>query len=168
MADPDEGRMIYIKGLDWSAGWWDLKDFLKQAAAPEYVSVLTDSWGVSRGVGFARMATEADAQAVIAALNGENWQGKKMTVDLWSGPKPPQAEAKSKDGGGSGGGKGKGKGKGWSKGGNQSFMDGMWGMLSVMKALDKSSSWGKGGNSWGSSSGWKSDSASSSSNFMGW
>jgi RNA recognition motif-containing protein len=60
--------------------------------------------GRSKGFGFVEMASDAEAQAAIAALNGKEVDGRALTVN--------EARPKTEGGGGRGGGRGFGGGGG--------------------------------------------------------
>jgi len=90
---PDEPRMVYIGNLPFNIKWQDLKDHMKQAGEVEFAKILTQDgsdWGRSRGVAYARYATENEAKAAIATLNGTDLGGRTITVDVWTGAKPRQ------------------------------------------------------------------------------
>lgn len=92
--NPDEGRMIYVGGLCMGVFWQELKDHMKQVGTIEFVEVIQDEWGKSKGTGFVRYSTEEEAQAAIEQLNGTEISSKDgsrsatIEVDLWTGPKP--------------------------------------------------------------------------------
>merc|ERR1719277_1718891 len=88
--DPDEGRMIYVGKVPFSANWQKLKDHMKQAGEVEFVQILSNEYGKSRGVGFVRYSTAEMAQAAIATLNGTTMEGTDhpLEVDVWTGAKP--------------------------------------------------------------------------------
>jgi RNA recognition motif-containing protein len=64
--------------------------------------------GQSKGFGFVEMGSDQEAQAAIAALNGQEMNGRPLTVN----------EARPKEGGGGGGGRG-GYGGGGGGGGGR-------------------------------------------------
>merc|ERR1740123_98153 len=119
--DPDEGRMIYVGGMPQNAEWQELKDHMKQAGNVEFVQVLTNEFGQSRGVGFVRYATAEEADYAVQELNGTQMNGmsgnKVLQIDLWTGEKPKTNKGRAiPDGQAAGGGKG-GCGKGGCGGG---------------------------------------------------
>lgn len=99
-ADPDEGRMIYVGGVPPSAEWQELKDHMKQVGTVEFVQILNGERGLPRGVGFVRYATEDEANAAMAELNGSVMEGmapgKTLIVDAWTGQKPLTNKGKAK------------------------------------------------------------------------
>ena len=81
--------------------------------------MITDKFtGQSRGFGFVEMATQEEAKAAIAALNGSQMDGRPLTVNE-AKPQEPRT------GGGSGGGGGRfgggGGGGGGDRGGRSRF-----------------------------------------------
>jgi len=159
---PDEPRMVYVGNLPFNAEWQELKDFMKQAGTVEFASVLTQDgtdWGRSRGVGFVRYATEAEAKNAIATLNGMAMGERTISVDAWTGRKPGLAKGWGKGmlpfkgmnkgqmmamwKGMSKGGKGGGVfgGKGWSKGGGNVRMHGDSSQLVYVGNLPPRAEW---------------------------
>merc|ERR1740123_1594183 len=121
--DPDEGRMIYVGGMPQNAEWQELKDHMKQAGNVEFVQVLTNEFGQSRGEGFVRFATVEEAEYAIQELNGTQMAGmsgnRVLQIDLWTGEKPKTNKGRAMpDGQAAMGGCGKGGcGKGGCGGG---------------------------------------------------
>jgi RNA recognition motif-containing protein len=71
--------------------------------------------GRSKGFGFVEMASDAEAQAAIAALNGQEVDGRTLTVNE---AKPKEDRPRGGGGGyGGGGGGGYGGGGGGGRGG---------------------------------------------------
>merc|ERR1719464_1252001 len=85
---PDEGRGVYVGGLNFSTQWQKLKDHMRQAGNVEYVDVLMNEMGQPKGVGYVRYATEAEAQQAVSQMNGSILDEKQLAVDPWTGPKP--------------------------------------------------------------------------------
>jgi RNA recognition motif-containing protein len=73
--------------------------------------------GRSKGFGFVEMGSDAEAQAAITALNGQQIGGRPLTVN----------EARPKEGGGGGGGRGGGGGYGGGRGGGGGYGGGRGG-----------------------------------------
>jgi RNA recognition motif-containing protein len=77
--------------------------------------------GRSKGFGFVEMATDQEAQAAIAALNGQEHQGRALTVNE---ARPREERGRGFGGGGGGGGRGgygggRGGGGGYGGGGGR-------------------------------------------------
>ncbi len=105
------GSKIYVGGLPYSADDAQLSELFTPHGNVESVKVITDRFtGQSRGFGFVEMASATEAQAAIAALDGTELGGRKLTVN----EARPQ-EARSGKGGGGGGGGGGGFGGGGGK-----------------------------------------------------
>ncbi len=108
------GSKIYVGGLPYSADDAQLSDLFTPHGNVESVKVITDRFtGQSRGFGFVEMSTATEAQAAIAALDGTELGGRKLTVNE---ARPQEARS---GGGGGGGGGGKGGGGGGFGGGKR-------------------------------------------------
>jgi RNA recognition motif-containing protein len=98
---------MYVGNLAFSSTEDQIRDMFAQHGEVATVSLVTDrDTGQPRGFGFVEMPNDGQAQAAIAALHGQNFQGRNLTVN----------EARPKTGGGGGGGYG-GGGGGGSRGG---------------------------------------------------
>ena len=76
------------------------------------VKLVTDrETGRSRGFAFVEMASPADAEAAIAALNGRDLDGRTLKVN--------EAQERPRGGGGGGGGGREGGRGGWGRGGGR-------------------------------------------------
>lgn len=104
-------KKLYVGNLPWSTTNDDLSQLFGQHGAVTSASVLSDKMtGRSRGFGFVEMENDADAEAAIAALNGQEYQGRKMVVNE-ARPmedRPPRRSGGGGYGGGHGGGGGYG------------------------------------------------------------
>jgi RNA recognition motif-containing protein len=99
MAQRDEGYMkLYVGNLPYSASEDDLKQAFEPHGQVESTAIIMDrNTGQSKGFGFVEMSSKEEAESAIEALNGQEFQGRKMIVN----------EARPKqDRGGSGGGRG--------------------------------------------------------------
>ena len=82
----------------------------------ESAQIITDrDSGRSKGFGFVEMSSDAEAQAAIAALNGQENNGRPLTVNE---AKPREERPRGSFGGGGGGGGGYGGG---NRGGGRRF-----------------------------------------------
>jgi len=93
------GKKLYVGNLSYNT----TDDGLRQMFAPHGTVtsaqvVMDRDTGRSRGFGFVEMASDQEAQAAVAALNGQQVDGRSLTVN----------EARPKTGGGGGGGGGRG------------------------------------------------------------
>ena len=93
------GSKLYVGNLSYDTTGSDLEQLLAQHGTVQSAEVIQDrDTGRSKGFGFVQMGSDAEAQAAIAALNGQQHDGRNLTVN----------EAKPKEnrsGGGGGGGR---------------------------------------------------------------
>jgi len=99
------GRKLYVGNLNYETTSDDLKQLFAAHGTVTSADVIMDrSTGRSKGFGFVEMSSDAEAQAAISALNGQQNNGRPLTVN----------EAKPREdrprGGGGGGGRGFGGG----------------------------------------------------------
>lgn len=74
-------KTIYFGNLPWAVTSEDLEQAVGQYAEVIAARIATDrETGRSRGFGFVEV-NEEQAQAVIDALNGSDWQGRQLTVN---------------------------------------------------------------------------------------
>ena len=93
------GSKLYVGNLSYDTTNADLEQLLGQHGTVQSAEVIQDrDTGRSKGFGFVQMGSDAEAQAAIAALDGQPHDGRNLTVN----------EAKPKEnrsGGGGGGGR---------------------------------------------------------------
>ena len=78
---------LYVGGLSYSTTSESLRQYFAQCGTVESATVITDRMsGDSRGFGFVEMSTEAEAQAAIAKLNDQAFEGRKLIVNMAKGP----------------------------------------------------------------------------------
>jgi RNA recognition motif-containing protein len=100
---------LYVGNLSYEVTENDLNDaFAAHGTVTEATLMMDRSTSRSRGFGFVTMSTDAEAQKAIAALNGTEFKGRALTVNV---ARPPAERA-----GGGGGGRGYGGGY---RGGNR-------------------------------------------------
>ena len=92
------GSRIYIGNLSWDTNEETLTAALTEGGrGVREVHIVTDrETGRPRGFAFAEMANEADAQAAIQAMDGQELDGRPLTVN--------EARERQPRGGGGGGG----------------------------------------------------------------
>ena len=101
---------IYVGNLPFGYGEEEVRQLFGEFGEVQRVSLITDrATGQSRGFGFVEMGDDTMAQAAIAALDGRDVDGRKLTVNV--------AKPKAPGGGGGGGGR---SGGGRSGGGGHS------------------------------------------------
>src|SRR5436190_16493901 len=107
------GKKLYVGNLSYSVDSSELEQLFGQHGQVLSAQIINDrDTGRSKGFGFVEMANDAEADAAIAALNGQEHGGRALTVN----------EARPREdrgGGGGGGGRGgyAGGGGGRSSGG---------------------------------------------------
>jgi cold-inducible RNA-binding protein len=78
---------LYVGGLSYSTTSESLRQYFAQCGTVESAAVITDRMsGDSRGFGFVEMSTEAEAQAAIAKLNDQAFEGRKLIVNVAKAP----------------------------------------------------------------------------------
>src|SRR5262245_25948620 len=93
------GRKLYVGNLVYGVTVADLEQLFGQHGTVQSAQVITDrDTGQSKGFAFVEMGSDQEAQAAIAALNGQQLQGRALTVN--------EAKPKTEGGGKGGGGKG--------------------------------------------------------------
>jgi cold-inducible RNA-binding protein len=101
------GRKLYVGNLGYGVSSSDLEQMFSQHGKVDSAQVIEDrSTGQSKGFGFVEMGSDAEAQAAINALNGQDHGGRALTVNE-AKPRAPRT-----GGGGYGGGGGRGYGRG--------------------------------------------------------
>ncbi len=74
---------IYVGNLSFNTTSSDLQNLFAEHGQVEKAQVITDrDTGRSRGFGFVEMSSADAAQAAIDALNGQNVDGRNVTVNL--------------------------------------------------------------------------------------
>src|SRR5262245_48457317 len=104
------GRKLYVGNLGYGVTDADLSKMFEAHGTVESAQVIMDrDTGRSKGFGFVEMKNDQEAQAAIAALNGQHSGGRPLTVNA--------ARTQTEGGrGGSGGRGGYGGGRGGSGG----------------------------------------------------
>jgi len=109
------GKKLYVGNMSYEMDNTALTQMFSAHGTVESAQVITDrSTGRSKGFGFVEMGSEAEAKAAITALNGQDCNGRALTVNE---AKPREDRGGSVGGGGSRGGYGGGGGRGGYGGG---------------------------------------------------
>ena len=91
------GAKLYVGNLGYNVSSSDLESLLSQHGTVESAEVISDRMtGRSKGFGFVEMSSEEEARAAIEALNGQEHDGRALTVNE-AKPRVPR------EGGGGGG-----------------------------------------------------------------
>ena len=104
------GKKLYVGNLTYGVTDSTLEQMFAPHGTVQSAQVIMDrDTGRSKGFGFVEMGSDQEAQAAIAALNGQEHDGRRLTVN----------EARPKTEGGRGGGGGGGGGRGGYGGGRR-------------------------------------------------
>src|SRR5262249_18957927 len=104
------GKKLYVGNLGYGVTDSDLTKMFEPHGTVESAQVIMDrDTGRSKGFGLVEMKSDQEAQAAIAALNGQDNGGRPLTVN--------EARPKTEGGRGGGGGRGGYGGKGGGGGG---------------------------------------------------
>ena len=116
------GSKLYVGNLSYDTTGSDLEQLFAQHGTVQSAEVIADrETGRSKGFGFVQMGSDAEAQAAIAALNGQQHDGRNLTVNE-AKPKENRSGGGGGYGGGGGGGRrGGGGGYGGGGGGRRSY-----------------------------------------------
>ena len=91
------GKKLYVGNLSYDVDSSALGEMFTAHGTVERSQIITDrDTGQSKGFGFVEMSSDGEAQAAIAALNGQQHGGRALTVNE---AKPKE----SRNGGGRGG-----------------------------------------------------------------
>ena len=108
-------KKLFVGNLPWSATNDDLQQLFSAHGTVTSATIITDKMsGRSRGFGFVEMENDAEAEAAIAAVNGQDMDGRKVMVNE-ARPMTDRPQRSGGFGGGHGGGRG---GYGGGRGGN--------------------------------------------------
>jgi RNA recognition motif-containing protein len=100
------GKRLYVGNLPYDVDSSALEQMFVPHGTIVSAEVIEDrSTGRSKGFGFVEMGTDAEAQAAIGALNGQDQGGRPLTVS----EAKPRAPRDSGGGGGYGGGRDSGR-----------------------------------------------------------
>src|SRR5579884_2688024 len=76
------GKKLYVGNLGYEMTDGDLSNLFASHGAVQSAQVVLDrDTGRSRGFGFVEMGSDQEAQAAIAALNGQHSGGRPLTVN---------------------------------------------------------------------------------------
>lgn len=99
------GKKLYVGNLAYGVSDSDLEQLFAAHGTVQSAQVIMDrDTGRSKGFGFVEMGSDQEAQAAIAALNGQQVDGRSLTVN----EARPKTEGGGRGGYGGGGGGGRG------------------------------------------------------------
>src|SRR3954466_10847006 len=111
------GKKLYVGNLSYDVDSSALEQLFAAHGTVESAQIINDrDTGRSKGFGFVEMGTDEEAQKAIAALNGQQNNGRALTVNE---AKPREERPRGGGGGGGGGGYGGGGGRGGGGGGER-------------------------------------------------
>ncbi len=97
------GKKLYVGNLSYDVSSSDLEGLLSPHGTVQSAEVIMDrATGRSKGLGFVEMDSDAEAQAAIAALDGQEQGGRNIKVNE---AKPREPRSGGGGGGGGGGGR---------------------------------------------------------------
>jgi RNA recognition motif-containing protein len=103
------GKRLYVGNLSYQVDSSELEQMFSAHGTVQSAEVVSDRMtGRSKGFGFVEMGTDEEAQKAIAALNGQQNNGRALTVN----EAKPREDRPRGGGGGGGGGYGGGRGGG--------------------------------------------------------
>ncbi len=101
-------KNIFVGNLSFGATEDTVRSLFEQYGTVERVSIVTDrDTGRAKGFGFVEMTGDAEAERAISSLNGQELDGRNLTIN--------EARPKEDRGGGFGGGRGNGGGGGGAR-----------------------------------------------------
>ena len=109
------GNKLYVGNLPYSFRDEDMQQAFSQFGNVSSAKVMMErDTGRSKGFGFVEMGSDAEAQAAIKGMNGQNMGGRDLVVNE---ARPMEARLPRSGGGGYGGGGSGGGGGGYGGGG---------------------------------------------------
>jgi RNA recognition motif-containing protein len=110
------GKKLYVGNLSYSVDSSALEQLFGAHGTVVSAQIINDrDTGRSKGFGFVEMSSDTEAQAAIAALNGQQHEGRALTVN----EARPREDRSGGGGGGGRGGYGGGGGRGGFGGGGR-------------------------------------------------
>jgi len=98
-------KRLYVGNLKYTVSSEQLQDLFEQYGTVSSATVLSDrETGRSRGFGFVEMSNDEEAIAAIESLDGQDFDGRRLTVN--------EARPRTPGGGGGGGYRGGGGSRG--------------------------------------------------------
>ena len=115
------GKKLYVGNMSYDMDSSGLQELFGAHGTVQSAEIISDrETGRSKGFGFVQMGSDTEAQAAIAALNGQQHDGRALTVN----EAKPKESRPGGGGGGRGGYGGGGGGRGGSGGGGGGYAGG--------------------------------------------
>ena len=115
------GKKLYVGNLTYGMTDTDLQNLFGPFGTVESAQIIMDrDTGRSKGFGFVEMGSSAEATAAINALNQQDVNGRKLTVNE-AKPREDRGGGRGGSGGGYGGGRGGSGGYGGGGGGGRRY-----------------------------------------------
>jgi RNA recognition motif-containing protein len=96
---PNMAKKLYVGNLTYEVTSSELERMFQAHGTVESAQVITDrDTGRSKGFGFVEMGTPQEAQAAITALNGQDANGRALTVNE-AKPREDRGGSRAKSGG---------------------------------------------------------------------
>ncbi len=113
------GKKLYVGNLPFSTTDDSLRQIFEQCGQVDSAKVITDrDTGRSKGFGFVEMATDEECAEAIKKFNGQDFEGRALTVNEARPMVPREGGGGGRGGfGGGGGGGGRGRDRGGRGGG---------------------------------------------------
>ncbi len=109
------GTKLYVGNMSYNVTSQDLERLFAAYGTVQSAQIISDKFsGQSKGFGFVEMGSDPEAQAAINAMNGQQHDGRALTVNE---AKPREDHGGGRGGRGGGGGYGSGGGGGGGRGG---------------------------------------------------
>ncbi len=122
------GKKLYVGNLTYNVNETDLEALFSQFGTVQSAQIIIDrDTNRSKGFGFVEMGTDAEAQAAIQGLDGQDHEGRNLTVNEAKPREPRSGGGGGYGGGGGGGGYGGGSGGGGRSGGGGGYGGGSGG-----------------------------------------
>ena len=113
-------KKLYVGNLSYDVDSSQLQEMFAAHGTVQSAEIISDrETGRSKGFGFVQLSTDAEADAAIEALNGQESGGRALTVNE-AKPREPRSGGGGGFGGGGGGGRSSGGGYGGGGGGGRS------------------------------------------------
>ena len=107
------GSKLYVGNLSYEVTGSDLQSLFSPHGTITSAEIIADrDTGRSKGFGFVQMGSDAEAEAAIAALNGQDHSGRALTVNVAKPREPRSGGGGSSSRGSYGGSSSRGSGGG--------------------------------------------------------